>query len=90
MNKKTTTIAGIALGASLLAGAGYGLYTYLRRKFSPSGEASTTGDSTIANSGFMNGFTSDNLVKSNTLYGLGHVDNGLITGGLYKGNQALY
>lgn len=91
MNKKTTAIAaGIAIGASILAGAGYGLYTYLRKKFNRTGDTSATGGSTVANSGFANGFTSDNLVKSNTLYGLGHVENGLIAGGLYKGGQTLY
>lgn len=90
MNKKTTTIAGIALGASLLAGAGYGLYTYLRKKFNHSGDVSATGGNTTPINGFMNGFTSDNLVKSNTLYGLGHVENGLVAGGLYKSSQALY
>ncbi|GAB4016177.1 hypothetical protein [Spirosoma koreense] len=84
MDKKVTTIAGIALGASLLAGAGYGLYKYFSKK---SKESSQTGSS--AGSGnrigkLFDGYIGSGLIKSNNLYGWGNGDSALVGGGLYK------
>lgn len=89
MNKRTTTIAGIALGASLLAGAGYGLYTFLRKKFNRVTD-SITGANAFVNQDPSHGFVGGSLVKSDNLYSLGHADNDLVAGGLYKDSPALY
>ena len=89
MNKKTTTIAGIALGASLLAGAGYGLYTFLRKKFNRSNVV-VNGDNAFVNQDITHGFIGGSLIKSDNLYSLGHANNELVGGGLYKGTPALY
>lgn len=83
MDKKLTTTLGIAVGASLLAGAGYGIYKYFSGK-----KEKATGDGlsdTNHTSNLFSDFIGNSLVKSNSLYG--GADNGLIGGGLYKGNN---
>ncbi|MVM41232.1 hypothetical protein GO730_31955 [Spirosoma sp. HMF3257] len=77
MDKKVTAIAGLALGAVLAAG--YGLYKYFGKK----SDKSTTNDSghETSRNGLSNGFMGNSLIKSINLYG-GHVDNGLVGGGL--------
>lgn len=87
MDKKLTTTLGIALGASLLAGAGFGIYKYFSRK-----SGNTTGNSLPGGGGshannLFGGFIGNGFVKSNRLYGGNQADNELIGGGLYKSNN---
>lgn len=88
MDKKLTTTLGIALGASLLAGAGFGLYKFFSKK-----KSNTTGSHLPNNSshtgGLFSGFIGNGLTKSNSLYGGNGVGNGLIGDGLYKGNSLI-
>ncbi|UFH52760.1 hypothetical protein [Spirosoma sp. KNUC1025] len=91
MNKKLTTVLGIALGASLVAG--FGIYKY----FSSKGKKakSQEGGSHVGN-GLTGGFLGKGLIKSYNLTGGdssifgngiiagGHVGNGLVGGGLYN------
>ena len=64
MDKKLTTTLGIALGTSLLAAAGYGIYKFIRSKRATTKPAVGGGKP-----GFISGFIGDSLVKSNSLYG---------------------
>ncbi|MBD2756145.1 hypothetical protein [Spirosoma validum] len=86
MDKKLTTSLGIALGASLLAGAGFGIYKYFSKK---SGKtiSNSSDDSSSHLSNLFGGFVGNGLTKSTSLYGGSHSDNELIGGGLYKGNS---
>ncbi|GAB3687204.1 hypothetical protein GCM10027592_00440 [Spirosoma flavus] len=82
MEKKTTTIAaGIVLGVSLLAGAGYGIYKYFSRKLAnkKGGLASVGGGGLIGNG---SSFIGNSLVKSNSLYEGANSGDGLVGGGL--------
>lgn len=86
MDKKVTTLVGIALGATLAAG--FGLYKYFSKKAGNSGNNAPTGD--VSRNGFTSGYIGNSLVKSTSLYG-GQVDNGLVGGGLVLapvGNRA--
>lgn len=88
MDKKLTTTLGIALGASLLAGAGFGLYKFFsKKKGNTTGNSLPTGDGSHA-SNLFSSFIGNGLVKSNSLYG-SSVGNGLIGDGLYKGNSLI-
>jgi hypothetical protein len=77
MDKKVTTIVGIALGATLAAG--FGLYKYFSKK-----SATTVGmgmaEGNVKNV-FGDGYIGNTLVKSIGLYA-GQTDNGLVGGGL--------
>ncbi len=77
MDKKVTTIVGIALGATLAAG--FGLYQYFSKK-----SATTVGMGVAERNGksiFGDGYIGNSLVKSIGLYA-GQTDNGLVGGGL--------
>lgn len=92
MDKKQTTAIGIALGAAaLLAGAGYGIYTYIKKKRSQAGGAGQCGDQGAGLIGFAGpfagGFTGNSLVKHMQLYTNGN--NGLIGGGLTRSGVQL-
>ncbi|WP_143092755.1 hypothetical protein [Arsenicibacter rosenii] len=93
MDKKQTTAVGIALGAAaLLAGAGYGIYTYIknkRRQANSAGiESKEGGAGTIGFAGpFAGGFIGNSLVKHTNLYATG--ENGLIGGGLTRSGVQL-
>jgi len=86
MDKKLTTAVGIALGASLIAGAGLGLYNYFRKKSAQSTDnpAITTGSTASHVGNLISGYISNTLIKSNSLYGGSMAANGLIGGGLVK------
>ncbi|GAB3965242.1 hypothetical protein GCM10028806_04110 [Spirosoma terrae] len=87
VNKKLTTVVGLAVGASLLAG--YGIYKYFANKRSKAKHAN--GKAPIAN-GLADGYIGNGLVKSNSLYRGGvDLEDTLIGGGLYKtfGHDAL-
>lgn len=86
MDKKLTTAVGIALGASLIAGAGIGLYKYFSKKSpqSPDNPSVTTGSTASHVGNLISGYISNTLIKSNSLYGGSSVGNGLIGGGLVK------
>lgn len=86
MDKKVTTVAGIALGVSLIAGAGFGIYKYFSKKRghgAGNGIIGFGGGGHIG-SGFTGNYIGNGLVKSKSLYDSGTIDNGLIGGGLYK------
>ncbi|MBD2699966.1 hypothetical protein IC229_04925 [Spirosoma sp. BT702] len=86
MDKKTTTIAaGIALGVTLLAGAGYGIYKYFSRKTKKNGVITTNGG--IVGNG--RNFIGNSLVKSKSLYEGSSSENGLIGGGLLSSRSHL-
>ena len=77
MDKKVTTIVGIALGATLAAG--FGLYKYFGKK-----SATTVGTGAAERNGkifFGDGYIGNSLVKSIGLYA-GQTDNSLVGGGL--------
>lgn len=87
MDKKQTTAIGLALGAAaLLAGAGYGIYTYIKKKRSQAGGTDQDGDQGAGPIGFAGpfagGFIGNSLVKHMHLYATG--ENGLIGGGLTR------
>ena len=84
MDKKVTTVAGIALGASLLAGAGFAIYKYFSKKENSTELFGARADGNRLLSFVGNGlFKSTNLYDSQSLYG-DTVDDGLVGGGLYK------
>ena len=87
MDKKLTTTLGIALGASLIAGAGFGIYKFIKNKRKNESEHNLTGasvnHSTAGSKGFTGGFIGNSLVKNKNLYG-SHLDNGLVGNGLTK------
>lgn len=88
MDKKLTTTLGIALGASLIAGAGFGIYKFIKnkRKNDPADNLTSgivSHNSTAGSKGFPGGFIGNSLVKSKNLYG-SHLDNGLVGSGLTK------
>ncbi|GAB3957674.1 hypothetical protein GCM10028805_50820 [Spirosoma harenae] len=66
MDKKLTTSLGIALGTSLLAAAGYGIYKFISNKRA---KTKLKEGGTSPGSGYVNGFIGNSLVKSNSLYG---------------------
>ncbi|WP_041951895.1 hypothetical protein [Spirosoma spitsbergense] len=77
MDKKVTTIVGIALGATLAAG--FGLYTYFSKK-----SGTTVGMGVAERNGkslFGDSYIGNSLVKSTGLY-VRQTDNGLVGGGL--------
>ena len=82
MDKKLTTVLGIALGATLLTG--FGIYKYFSNK---GGTAKLSGGTGIHESnGLTWDFIGNGLSKSPSLYGGGiEIGNGLVGGGLYKG-----
>lgn len=87
MDKKLTTTLGIALGASLLAGAGFGIYKYFSKK-----KGARTGDrlgDSNHSTNLFNSFIGNSLVKSNSLYRNSGTGNDLIGGGLYKGYSSV-
>lgn len=77
MDKKATTLVGIALGATLAAG--FGLYTYFRKKTGIKVGAGATAPK--SRSLFGDGYIGNSLVKSSGLY-VGQTDKGLVGGGL--------
>ena len=77
MDKKVTTIVGIALGATLAAG--FGLYNYFSKKSGTTVGMGTTG--LTSRNLFGDGYMGNSLVKSSGLY-VGQTDNGLVGGGL--------
>ncbi|GAB4010871.1 hypothetical protein EXU85_06985 [Spirosoma sp. KCTC 42546] len=79
MDKKVTTIVGIALGATLAAG--FGLYKYFSKK-SGTSAGSDLVDATTK-SAFSGGFVGNSLSKSPGLY-VGQLDTDLIGGGLTR------
>ncbi|GAB2515976.1 hypothetical protein [Spirosoma aerophilum] len=66
MDKKVTTAAGIALGASLVAAAGYAIYKYFRKKSGNVVGNGFTGGSRPGN--LWGGYVGNSLVKSSGLY----------------------
>lgn len=86
MDKKLTTTLGIALGASLLAGAGFGIYKYFSRKRGGADNERLAKGARQVGDVFSH-FIGNGLVKSNSLYG--GTNNNLIGGGLYKGNEGI-
>ncbi|UHG93858.1 hypothetical protein [Spirosoma oryzicola] len=84
MDKKVTALAGIALGATLIASASFGIYKWIKNKTGNSAESSSAVSvgNTVGNK-FSGGFLGNGLVKSNSLYG--GATNGLVGGGLFKG-----
>ena len=84
MDKKTTTTLGIALGASLLAGAGYGIYKYFRNKTGHKDGNKNIRSGRDVDNGLTSGFIGNSLVKSSKLYGRDQEENELVGGGLYK------
>ncbi|WP_420148623.1 hypothetical protein [Spirosoma sp.] len=86
MDKKLTTTLGIALGASLLAGAGFGIYKYFSKKSNKKAGNASANAGTAARKAFVESFIGNGLIKSNSLYG--GVENGLVGGGLYKEQAA--
>ena len=81
MDKKVTTIVGIALGATLAAG--FGLYKYFSKK---SGTTIGKGlTETAARNVFSGGFIGNTLSKSPGLY-VGQLDTDLVGGGLTRTN----
>ena len=84
MDKKATTLAGLALGVTLAAG--FGLYKYFSKK--PGTTVGTGAGGTRGRNLFGDGYIGNSLVKSSGLY-VGQTDNGLIGGGLaLAGNRA--
>ena len=81
MDKKTTTSLGIALGATLLASAGYGIYKYFKNK-SGQGVVNSTSGTSADEYGQPGDYIGNGLIKSIKLYGRNRVDNGLVGGGL--------
>ncbi|GAB3989939.1 hypothetical protein GCM10028807_16020 [Spirosoma daeguense] len=84
MEKKMTTTLGIALGATLLAGAGFGLYKWLSNKKKSTGVLQSAGKLATE---FTHHFIGNSLIKSNSLFPTQN-DNGLIGGGLVKSNAS--
>ncbi|CAN5632178.1 hypothetical protein BH09BAC4_BH09BAC4_46470 [soil metagenome] len=83
MDKKTTTSLGIALGAAtLLAGAGFGIYKYFKNK-SGQGVSTNTSGTSADEYAQPSDYIGNGLIKSIKLYGRNRVDNGLVGGGLY-------
>lgn len=79
MDKKVTTLVGIALGATLAAG--YGLYKYFSKKSGTS--VGTDLVDTTARNVFSGGFIGNSLSKSPGLY-VGQLDSDLVGGGLIR------
>jgi hypothetical protein len=81
MDKKLTTTVGIALGVSLIAGAGFGIYKFLTKKSGAAdGKGITAGGSRAGS--LLSGFIGNSLVKSNSLYRATDDSSGLVGGGL--------
>ncbi|MBN8826063.1 MULTISPECIES: hypothetical protein [unclassified Spirosoma] len=81
MDKKVTTLVGLALGASLLAG--FGIYKLISNKRSKTHKTSAP-ESGVGRNGLADGFIGNGFVKSTGLYKGIDLANGLIGGGLYK------
>ncbi|WP_080057526.1 hypothetical protein [Spirosoma aerolatum] len=81
MDKKVTTLIGLAVGASLLAG--FGIYKLISNKRSKTHKASAP-DGGISRNGLGDGYIGSGFVKSTGLYKGIDLANGLIGGGLYK------
>ena len=83
MDKKLTTSVGIALGATLIAGAGFGLYKFLRKKYGrPDSPIPTPG---YAKPILFNTFLSNSLVKSTSLYGSNQLTREVQPTGFFAG-----
>lgn len=77
MDKKVTTIVGLALGATLAAG--FGLYKYFSKK---SGNIVGMGAAGLSGKSlFGDEYIGNSLVKSSGLY-VGQTEDGLVGGGL--------
>jgi hypothetical protein len=87
MDKKVTTALGIALGASLVAGAGFGIYKFIKSKYGNKADNSSVSASDGHKSNLFGGYIGNGLIKSNSLYGGQSTGNDLIGGGLYKGTS---
>ena len=84
MDKKVTTIVGIALGATLAAG--FGLYKYFSKKTGATVGMGTSG--VDSRSLFGDSYIGNSLVKSTGLY-VGQTNDGLVGGGLVlAGNRS--
>lgn len=81
MDRKVTTLVGLAVGASLLAG--FGIYKLISNRRNKTHKTLVTEGGTSRN-GLADGFIGNGFVKSTGLYKGIDLANGLIGGGLYK------